>query len=265
MARGTSGCTSWLAVCGLATCLLASSARFACAQLGEPPANAAADKPGGKAGKKEQPPLPEPQGAKRMPEPDRVWVDAKRHEVLVDGYVALREGYLEMFACLAGTKEHESVVGVETRAATVHAALLAVGALEGHPVRFRPKFEPPAGTEIEVEVRWLDEDGKWIAARAQEWVREVASKKEMSHPWVFAGSGFWTDEQTHKRYYMAEDGDFICVSNFPDATLDVPMESSQSNEGLLFEAFTERIPPLGTRVRLVLRPKLEEKGEGTAK
>ena len=202
--------------------------------------------------------LPEPEDAARLPEPDRVWVDAKRHEVIVDGYVALRKGYLEMFACPQSTKEHESVVAVQSKAATVHAALLAVGAETGHPVRFRPKFEPPTGTEIEVEVRWLDDAGEWQSARAQEWIREAETKKEMSQPWVFAGSSFWTDPKTGKRYYTAEAGDFICVSNFTTATLDVPIESSQSTEGLLFEANTEKIPELRTPVRLVLRPVLKD-------
>jgi hypothetical protein len=206
----------------------------------------------------EPPPLPEPEGATRLTPQDRVWIDVKNHEVFVDGYVALQRGYLEMFACPAGTKEHESVVGVHSKAATVHAALLAVGAVEGHPARFRPEFSPPAGTEIEIEVRWQDAEQKWRTARAQEWVREVESKKEMSHDWVFAGSGFWTNEKTGERYYMAEQGDLICVSNFPGATLDVPFESTQSNEGLLFEAFTERIPKLGTPVRLVLKPVLDK-------
>ena len=58
---------------------------------------------------------------------------------------------------------------------------------------------------------------------------------------------------------MAESGDFICVSNFTTAMLDIPVESSQSNEGLLFEADTKKIPPLGTPIRMVLTPKLEEK------
>jgi hypothetical protein len=203
------------------------------------------------------PRLPEPEGAKRMPEPDRVWIDVENRQVLIDGYVSLREGYLEMFACLVGTKEHESIVAAETRAATVHAALLAVGAVEGHPVQYKPEFAPPAGTKIDIEVRWLDPQGQWQSARAQEWVRDMSTEKEMTHPWVFAGSSFWTDETNGKKYYTAEQGDFICVSNFQSATLDVPIESSQANDGLLFKAFTERIPELGTRVRLVLTPVLE--------
>jgi hypothetical protein len=67
--------------------------------------------------------LPAPQGATAMPKPDRVWIDKKRGLVMVDGAISLREGYLEMFACPVGTKEHESVVAVDSRAQGVHAAL----------------------------------------------------------------------------------------------------------------------------------------------
>lgn len=206
----------------------------------------------------EAPKLPEPKDAKRLVKEDEVWVDVKNGQVIVDGYVSLREGFLEMLACLAGTKEHESIIGARTKAQTVHAALLAVGAKNGHPVQFRPKFAPPAGTEIEIELQWLDEDGKWQKARAQDWIRDAKTKKAMTQPWVFAGSGFWKDDKG-KDFYMAESGDFICVSNFTTAMLDIPVESSQSNEGLLFQADTKKIPALGTPIRMVLTPKLEKK------
>jgi hypothetical protein len=211
------------------------------------------------------PKLPDPVGAKKLPKPDEVWVDAKKRQVMVDGYVSLREGYLEMFACIVGTKEHESVVAVKTKAQTVHAALLAVGAKQGTPVQWVPTFKAPTGTEIAVEVHWLDEKGAWKKAKAQDWIRDIKTKKAMTQPWVFAGSGFWKDPESGKEFYMAESGDFICVSNFTTAMLDVPIESSQSNEALGFEANPDKIPALGTPVRLVLTPKLrDEKGEKKA-
>jgi hypothetical protein len=52
---------------------------------------------------------------------------------------------------------------------------------------------------------------------------------------------------------MADGGDFLCVSNFPTAMLDVPVSSSAKGS-LLFQAFTERIPREKTKVRLVLIP-----------
>lgn len=203
------------------------------------------------------PKLPSPEGATALPKPDVVWVDAKQKLVYVDGYVSLRRGMLEMFACPVGTKEHESVVAVFSRARTLHAALLAVGAEPGKPATFRPEFSPATGTEIEVEVRWQDEHQKWQSVPAQQWVKDIQTGKPMAHAWVFGGSGFWKDEETGKEHYMAEAGDLVCVSNFSTAMLDLPIESSQANEGLLFEANTDEIPPLGTPVRVVLKPKLK--------
>ena len=42
---------------------------------------------------------------------------------------------------------------------------------------------------------------------------------------------------------------------------DLPVESSQANTDLMFEAFKDRIPPRGTKIRLVFIPKLEKKTE----
>ena len=105
---------------------------------------------------------------------------------------------------------------------------------------------------------WIDKDGEKQKANAQQWVRNLKTGKALNYPWVFSGSGFWTDEDSGQRYYHADAGDFICVSNFPTAMLDLPIKSSGETAGLLFEAFTENIPPLGTYVRLVLIPQLEQ-------
>ncbi len=83
---------------------------------------------------------------------------------------------------------------------------------------------------------------------------EQSQPHEMKADWVFAGSGFFTDEDTGKKYYQAEDGDLICVANFPGATLDITMHSSAVDGDLNFEAYTERIPPKGTAVTIELIP-----------
>jgi hypothetical protein len=206
------------------------------------------------------PKFPAPEGATRLSPKYDVWVDPKRGVVIVDGQVSLRKGMLEMFACLRNTKEHEAVVTADTQAFLVHAGLLRLGAEPGHPAQFVPEFKPPVGTEIEVTVEWRDEQGKLQTAKAQDWIRDLKTGKAMTYSWVFAGSRFWTDEETGKQYYQAEGGDFICVSNFGTASIDIPVESSQSNDALEFEAFTERVPALGTRVRLVLKPVLKKAG-----
>jgi hypothetical protein len=206
------------------------------------------------ASRKDPPKLPPPAGAQRLSPDYDAWIDPQRGVVLVDGQVALRQGMLEMFACIRNTKEHESIVSANTAAFLVHAALIRLGAEPGTPVQFVPEYKPPTGTQIDVSVEWQDAEGKTQTARAQEWIRNAHSRQEMKQPWVFAGSYFWKDKETGREYYQAEGGDFVCVSNFSTALLDIPIESSPSDEDLMFEAFTERIPPRGTPVRIVLKP-----------
>jgi hypothetical protein len=196
-----------------------------------------------------------PDGLMRLSKTHDVWLDTKRKAVVIDGEVCLREGQLEMFACPKGTKEHESIVALNCLPEEVHAGLLAAGAKPGTPVKFDPKYVPATGPIIDVTVLWRDEKGQRREAKAQDWIKHAKTGKSMEYDWVFAGSGFWKDEETGKQHYQANGGDFICVSNFPTATLDLPVESSQANAELLFHAFTEKIPPRGTKVRVVLMPR----------
>ncbi len=198
-----------------------------------------------------------PEYLKRLSPKHDVWLDTKRKAVVIDGEVCLREGQLEMFACPKGTKEHESIVALNCLPQDVHAGLLAAGAKTGTPVKFDPKYSPATGDVIDIYVLWRDAKGEKHQVKAQEWIKHAKTEKAMEYDWVFAGSGFWTDEETGQRHYQANGGDFICVSNFPTATLDLPVESSQANSELLFHAFTEKIPPKGTKVRLVLKPRVK--------
>jgi len=198
---------------------------------------------------------PQPGELVRLSKTGEIWLDTKRKAVVIDGQVCLREGNLEMFACPEGTKEHESVVSLKCLPEVAHAGLIAAGAKPGKPVRFDPKYEPASGDIIDIYVLWHDEKGGKHQAKAQQWVKNVKTEKAMEFDWVFAGSGFWKDEDTGKQHYQANGGDFICVSNFPSAMLDLPIESSQSNGELMFHAMTENIPPKGTKVRLVMIPR----------
>lgn len=182
-----------------------------------------------------------------------VKIDRKRKLVVVDGRIALRAGQLEMFACPAGTKEHESVIALLSDSKTIHAGLLAVGARPGAVVKWDPVYSPAYGDVLEVYVLWKDAEGKPHQVRGQSWVRDVKTGEEMKSDWIFAGSGFWTDPSDGIEYYYADGGEAICVSNFPTAMVDLPIQSSQANDSLLFEAFESRIPARNTPVRVVLR------------
>jgi hypothetical protein len=95
---------------------------------------------------------------------------------------------------------------------------------------------------------------------------EQSQSRQLEADWVFAGSGFY-EQGDGSKYYQAEDGNVICVANFGDAMLDLSIASSASNEGLQFEPWTERIPPLGTPVdvELIVAPAEAEARTGESK
>lgn len=255
-----------------------------------------------------------------------VLLDKENKKVILKTQVVFRAGLLEMFCCLKQTKEHESILSLDSEARAVHAGLLALGAKPGTPVQFLPEYKPPTGQTIDIQVMWRDKTGKWHRQSAQKWVRhttrrffvadlrqlpagmkipetsdlrfdpkhhellwfgimsekqkkellswsndkaftkaveklfEISQLKPMTAEFVFAGSGFRTDEATGERYYLAESGDLICVANFSTATIDVRERSTQStDEGLSYEAWEEHIPPLGTQVRVELIPVRDKK------
>jgi hypothetical protein len=167
---------------------------------------------------------------------------------------------LEQLLCKAFTKEHESILSAEIDARHVHAALMAAGAEAGSPVRFRPEYKAAHGTVIKVSVQYEDE-GKTKTVPAQQWVQNIKTRKALEQDWVFAGSIFFEDRFNPKAppMYAANDGDVICVANFDTAMLDLPIPSSSDNDDLSFEAFTERIPPEGNSVVVILEPVVEAK------
>ena len=277
--------------------------------------DAPGDKPAAKAAPGEKPTPLNKKGT--------VLLDKKGKRLLLKTEVVLDQGMLELLCCLKQTKEHESILSLDAKAQEVHAALLALGANPGTPVRFNPKFEPPTGPKIDVFLNWTDEMGKAHRVPAQSWIRnaihrfwaekmdslpkeiklpensdlkydrklkelswygpmtveqkeqflalsddkafrtaiesffEQSQSREMKADWVFAGSGFYADEDSGRKYYLAEDGDLICVANFGSATIDIAVKSSAEGSDLMFEAWTEHIPPKGTPVTIELIPVLD--------
>jgi hypothetical protein len=205
-------------------------------------------------------PAPTPKAADWKPDPawkplgTDLWFDPAGKRLVLRAKVCLREGYLEHLLCMSQSKEHESILATAAPARAIHAGLLLTGAEPGHPVRFEPKFAPPAGTPIHIELAWTDAAGTPRTANAREWVKDEKTKAGLATDWVFAGSLFFEDPTTKKAVYGAEGGDYVTVANFMGAILDLPFASSADDLNRSFLAFTERIPPRGTPVTLTLRP-----------
>lgn len=196
------------------------------------------------------------------------WIDQKNGVVIIDGRICRKTGLLEMLICTGGFKEHESIIAAYTKPSLIMAALLAVGAVPGGPAQFEPKFEPAHGTQIDITVRWMEGDEE-IEVPAQDLIIDNDTQDVLDLPWVFAGSGFWKGVDGGKpRFQSDHTGDFVCVSNFPSCLLDLPAELSASKEMLSFTPNTELVPPIGTKVRMFLKPRLvkekqeEPKAEG---
>lgn len=202
------------------------------------------------------PPLvDEPSELKKLHPVQPVWLDRKHHQVVLLGEVCKADYPLEFFATYRA-RGYESVVVIDAKPSIVHAALLALGALPGHPATVQPRFEPASGSEIVVLVRWKDKDGHRQQTNAREWIRDRKTKKPLDLDWVFAGSRIWKEEDTGKTVYQADTaGDLIAVLNVPAATLDLPIQSASAIESRLFEAFAERMPPSGTPVTILFGPK----------
>ncbi|HEX3148259.1 MAG TPA: YdjY domain-containing protein [Gemmataceae bacterium] len=181
----------------------------------------------------------------------------KRVHLLTE--VCLREGQLEVFLTKLNTKEHEAILHVDADAREIHLALVAADAEPGSPAQFVPEFKAPTGTKIKVTVTFR-EKGKVKSIDAKEWVKDRVSNKSLAHDWVFAGSRFFKDpERKAPDYYMANNGELLSLSNFPDSMMDLPIKSSKDAADLVFEADTPKIPPVRTPVIVTLEPVVTKK------
>jgi hypothetical protein len=133
---------------------------------------------------------------------------------------------------------------------------------ESLPIRFFPKFKEltwfgPMSAAQRDKLLALSGDADYRKAIASFY--DQSQSKQLDASWVFVGSGYYIDEKTGHKTYLAEGGDLICVSNFPDSMLDLAIKSTdKQDEGLLFEAWTERIPARGTEVTMELVPRFEK-------
>ena len=97
-----------------------------------------------------------------------ITIDVENKRVDVSAKVALDEGLLELIACTTDTKEHESLVIIDAVPMHIHAALLLIGAANGHPARAEPANEektqwihlPPRGDEIALSLVYPDPKNK---------------------------------------------------------------------------------------------------------
>jgi hypothetical protein len=179
-----------------------------------------------------------------------------RRRVVVAATVVLRENSfpLEGLLTRTKTKEYEYILATDADARSIHAGLLAAGARAGSPARSQPKNQPASGSVVKITLRY-QQDGKAVTVPAQQWVRNVKTHKDLDRDWVFAGSYFVRNpDDPCEVIYAAIDGDYVCVCDMMAAMLALPVQIPTDPELRQYEPHPERVPPLGTRVEVILEP-----------
>jgi hypothetical protein len=112
---------------------------------------------------------------------------------------------------------------------------------------------------------FLSMSGQAAFKTAVESLYEQGQPRQLEADFVFAGSAF-APREDGSEVYLAEAGSLVCVANFGDALIDLNMQSTASNDaGLLFEPWTERLPPEGTEVEVELIVVAEPRTNATGK
>jgi len=180
-------------------------------------------------------------------------VDTKAKEVRLESKVCLQRGALELFVCSDGTREHESVLAVKAKPSHLTFALALLGLAPGKPgfMTQGGAFSPPAGAVLDIAVRFADKSGQPVEMPAWKFLRLAGSEEGLDRPidWVYVG-------QNSEQALRASDneGTAVCLSNFVEAVIDVPFESTSANAELLYEANPRAVPPKGTPVEIIIRP-----------
>ena len=187
-------------------------------------------------------------------------VDTKAREVRLEGEVCLQQGSLELLACSPGTREHESVVVVKAKPSHIVFALALLGLAPGRPgyMTEAGAFSPPGGQVVDITARFTvaKPDGKSEVVEVPAWklLKPAGSEAplERAIQWVYVGRPSEAALRAADR-----EGAVICLSNFTEAVLDVPFESTSVNAELLYESNPAVVPPVKTPIELILRPTAE--------
>ena len=205
-----------------------------------------------------------------------ITIDVKNKRVDVEAKIALDDGLLELIACTTDTKEHESLVIIDAVPMHIHAALLLIGANNGHPAQAKPANEektqwihlPPRGDPITVSLVYPDPEDKdktierpisdflkraeRDSAFEQDGQEEADDSAKVFKTFLFAGSVLIDGEGDERRYLADQSGNVISISTFGDELLCLPARVTQENSALVWTIENKHLPKVGTKVKLRL-------------
>lgn len=193
----------------------------------------------------------------------------------VESRVSLKEGLLELIACVKDTKEHEAIVAINAKPSHVHTALLLLGAKPGSPALPLPgdpdkpsyRYSPPSGSPVDVFLVFKDPEGKQLEKPISDFIKPIEEqnpsaepaaiggpKKFPTHTFLFAGSILVGEGDGPRRYLCDTEGNVISISTFGDELLCLPGFHEQANSSLMWQVDGANLPELDSKVILRLRP-----------
>ncbi len=168
---------------------------------------------------------------------------------------------LEVLACLATGKTHESLVRLDAASGQlVKAAFLAaLGLKDGMPASEGSGI-PGRGVPVRVEIEWepLDQPGTWFSIDVSCMIRDrITDQSYPSLPFIFTGSRFLLIDETapdgrpvkQERFMLDNTKSVIDIVDEPDALFASP--SPGANFDKHFEVNSGISPPANSKVRLL--------------
>jgi hypothetical protein len=194
----------------------------------------------------------------------QVVVDTAAKVVQVPCRVNMRRGMIEFLAVASEGKLHESVLLAEAEPLHIHLALMLVGLDPGRGAQYHGDLAPPSGPGVEARVEWYapsshgsapaesppgsTEAVRLCSARLEQFAWDILARRPMPPvAWLFTGA-----VPPGRAPRTEEERSVVATFRDPDAVLTNPLPTGADDS--VYKANERLIPPVGTRVTLLLRP-----------
>ena len=175
-----------------------------------------------------------------------IFMDAKKRQLKLPGWVNMEKGVVELLACSPGGKRHESVLVLDIVPYHLQVSLLLLGLNYGANLQYQGDPNTPQGDSVEVWVRWKFNKEEQLV-RGEDLIYDLVGKKTMNHThWIFSGSRIVNGT------FMADmEGSLVTTYHDPFTIIDNPLPSGSNDE--LYVVNEKLVPPKDTPVEIILK------------
>lgn len=183
---------------------------------------------------------------------DNITIDKNKREITVPGEVNMTSGMIELLATTKTGKRHESVLVCDVEPYRLQVALLLIGLNPGGNIQYQGDPATPEGDPVLVWVKWAEKEKERVV-RGEDLIFNKVEKKTMPHThWVFSGS-----KTVNGKFVAQITGSLITTYHDPYTIMDNPLPTGADDT--FYEVNRDIIPPLGTKVLLVIQAVEKEK------